>query len=284
MKKNILSLDTRKKRLSLLIQSSGDFVRIENAEKTLNLSRNQSAKLLSQWVKQGWLRRVGAGIYVPVPLDLLGSKQVIEDPWMLVPTLFSPAYIGSRTAAEYWGLTEQIFRDTVVFTSRFVRVRKVKKQSMVFTLKTIKKKKIFGVKTIWRNQTKVFVSDIFKTIIDMLDDTSLGGGIQHVSDCFYKFINQNKKDSFQTLKAYKTQKKQKLETMILYAKQLGNGAVFKRLGFLAEKHPEGHDLAIACKKNLTEGNAKLDSFLKCDYLVTRWRLWVPRTWVKKTIL
>lgn len=98
MKKDALTLNRRKKRLSLLIQSSGDFVRIKDAEKVLKLSRIQSAKLLSQWASQGWLRRVGVGTYIPVPLNLLDSRQVIEDPWILVPTLFSPAYIGGRTA------------------------------------------------------------------------------------------------------------------------------------------------------------------------------------------
>ena len=288
MKEDTLTLNRGKKRLSQLIQSAGDFVRIEDAEKILNLSRTQSAKLLSQWASQGWLRRVGTGTYVPVPLSLLDSKQVIEDPWTLVPTLFSPAYIGGRTAAEHWDLTEQIFRDVVVFTARPVRSRRVKSQSVTFTLKTIKKKKIFGTQIVWRGQTQIAVSDVYKTLIDMLDDPSTGGGIQHISDCFDNFMKQKQskklKDSSQTFDNYKQWKEQSFKTLISYAEQLGNGAVFKRLGLLAERHPEGYDLAVACKKNLTKGNAKLDSSLKCDHLITRWRLLVPKSWLGKVVL
>ena len=288
MKKDTLTLNTGKKRLSLLIQSAGDFVRIKDAEKTLNLSRTQSAKLLSQWASQGWLRRVGVGIYVPVPINLLDSRQIIEDPWVLVPTLFSPAYIGGRTAAEYWDLTEQIFRDIVVFTARPVRSRSIKSQSATFTLKTIKEKKIFGTETVWRGQTQVAVSDIYKTLIDMLNDSSIGGGIQHISDCFDNFMKQKQskklKHSFQKFDNYKQWKEHSFKTLISYAKQLGNGAVFKRLGLLAERHPEGYDLAVTCKKNLTQGNAKLDSSLKCDHLITRWRLLVPKSWLGKVVL
>ena len=288
MKKDTLRLSTRKKKLALLVQSTGDFVRIENAEKILKLSRIQSAKLLSQWASQGWLRRVGVGVYVPVPLDLLNSKQVIEDPWILVPTLFSPAYVGGRTAAEYWDLTEQIFRDIVVFTARPVRSRSIKNQSVTFTLKTIKKKKIFGTQTVWRGQTQVAVSDIYKTLIDMMDDPSMGGGIQHVSDCFDNFMKQKQdkklKNSSQKFDNYKQWKEHSFKKLISYARKLGNGAVFKRLGLLAERHPEGYDLAVACKKNLTQGNAKLDSSLKCDHLITRWRLWVPKSWLGKVVL
>ena len=288
MKEDTLTLNRGKKRLSQLIQSAGDFVRIEDAEKILNLSRTQSAKLLSQWASQGWLRRVGTGTYVPVPLSLLDSKQVIEDPWTLVPTLFSPAYIGGRTAAEHWDLTEQIFRDVVVFTARPVRSRRVKSQSVTFTLKTIKKKKIFGTQIVWRGQTQIAVSDVYKTLIDMLDDPSTGGGIQHISDCFDNFMKQKQskklKDSSQKFDNYKQWKEQSFKTLISYAEQLGNGAVFKRLGLLAERHPEGYDLAVACKKNLTKGNAKLDSSLKCDHLITRWRLLVPKSWLGKVVL
>ena len=288
MKKNTLNLNTSRKRLSLLVQSAGDFMRIEDAEKVLKLSRIQSAKLLSQWASQGWLRRVGVGTYVPVPLNLLDSRQVIEDPWTLVPTLFSPAYVGGRTAAEYWDLTEQIFRDIVVFIARPIRSRSVKSQSVTFTLKNIKKKKIFGTQTVWRGQTQVAVSDIYKTLIDMLDDTSIGGGIQHISDCFDNFMKQKQdkklKNSSRKFDNYKQWKKHSFKKLISYAKQLGNGAVFKRLGFLAERHPEGYDLAVVCKKNLTQGNAKLDSSLKCNHLVTRWCLWVPKSWLGKIVL
>ena len=287
MKKNTPTLNKGKNRLSLLLQSTGDFVRIEDAEKVLKLSRIQSSKILSQWAGQGWLRRVGVGVYVPVPLNLLNFKQVIEDPWILVPTLFSPAYIGGRTASEYWGLTEQIFRDIVVFTSRPIRTRKVKTQSVIFTLKAIKKKKIFGTQSLWCGQTQVAVSDINKTIIDMLDDTSTGGGIQHISNCFDNFMKQKQgkklKNFSQKFDNYKQWKEYHFKRFISYAECLGNGAVFKRLGFLAERHPEAYDLAVACKKKLTQGNAKLDSSLKCDYLVTRWRLWIPKSWLKKVV-
>ena len=287
MKKDISTFKIAKKRLSLLVQSAGDFVRIEDAEKTLNLPRTQSAKLLSQWASQGWLRRVGVGVYVPVPLDLLDSKQVIEDPWILVPALFSPAYIGGRTATEYWDLTEQIFRDIVVFTSHPIRSKRVKVQSTIFTLKVVKEKKIFGTQSVWRSQTKVAVSDIYKTLIDMLDNPSTGGGIQHTSNCFDSFMKQkqSKKLEVSSLKFnnYKQWKEHSFKILISYAERLGNGAVFKRLGFLAEKHPEGYDLAVACKKNLTQGNAKLDFSLKCDHLVTRWRLWVPKSWLGKVV-
>ena len=64
-------------------------------------------------------------------------------------------------------------------------------------------------------------------------------------------------------------------------RQLGNGAVFKRLGFLLEKYAENEQGIIGqCKEKLTTGNAKLDPTLKTEKLITRWRLWVPERWAK----
>ncbi|MGH8551442.1 MAG: hypothetical protein ACRERU_23110, partial [Methylococcales bacterium] len=34
-----------------------------------------------------------------------------------------------------------------------------------------------------------------------------------------------------------------------------------------------------CRTRLTKGTAKLDSALKCTRLITKWRLWVPPSWV-----
>jgi predicted transcriptional regulator of viral defense system len=252
-------------RLTAVIRAAGDVVRIDDAAQVLDIPRDRAAKLLSRWTDQGWLRRVGTGAYVPVQLDLLDSEQVVQDPWILVPALFAPAYIGGRTAAEHWDLTEQIFRDIVVFTARPVRQKTVERQSAVFTVKHIRDKLIFGTRTVWRGQTRIAVSDAHRTIVDMLDDPAAGGGIQHVADCFDQYMKRGDSDPAR---------------LIYYAERHGNGAIFKRLGFLAERHPQGRVLVKEAKVRLTKGHAKLDPALACDRLVTRWRLRVPPSWLK----
>ncbi len=57
------------------------------------------------------------------------------------------------------------------------------------------------------------------------------------------------------------------DTLIRYAEKLGNGAVFKRLGFLVSQIPENESLSQACRQRLTAGNAKLDPALPCRRLV-----------------
>jgi len=68
------------------------------------------------------------------------------------------------------------------------------------------------------------------------------------------------------------------DLLIRYAGQFGNGAVFKRLGFLAETRLHNTELAAACRTRLTQGYARLDPALPCRHLVTAWRLWAPGRW------
>ena len=249
--------------MSALVAATGDVIRIDDAVRLLHLSRIEAAKLLSRWTTQGWLRRVGSGAYVPASIDSLASVHVLQDPWVLVPALFSPAYIGGRTAAEHWDLTEQIFNDIVVMTAQPVRTKAQIRHGAHFTLKHIQADRIFGTKVIWRGQTKVAVSDVHRTVIDMLDDPASGGGIQHVADCLATYLKRPDRDDGR---------------LVEDAERLGNGAVFKRLGFLAERLPEGAALITLCKDRLTTGNARLDPSLEASRLVSRWRLWIPSSW------
>jgi predicted transcriptional regulator of viral defense system len=107
------------------------------------------------------------------------------------------------------------------------------------------------------------LADPHRTVVDMLDNPRLGGGARHMSDC---------------LTAYLRSEHASREKVIAYAERIGNGAVFKRLGFLAERALPADDLlTAACRERLTKGYASLDAALPGDRIITRWRLRVPRS-------
>jgi predicted transcriptional regulator of viral defense system len=231
--------------------------------KALAVDRRVATKLLSRWQEQGWLKRVGRGIYAPIPLDASTTEQVLDDPWVLVPALFGPGYVGGWTAAEHWDLTEQLFRSIFVFTSRPIRSKEQTVQGILFTLKHVSEPALFGTKTLWRGQTRVSIADKHRTIVDLLDDPATGGGIRHVSHCLSNYLGDHEANA---------------GTLLRYAEKVGNGAVFKRLGFLVSQLPGNEQLAQLCRQRLTKGNAQLDPALPCRRLVKSWRLWIPTTW------
>jgi predicted transcriptional regulator of viral defense system len=260
---NRRQLPRGRSQLVQVLAAAGDVIRIADVAKSLSLSNVGAAKRLARWKEQGWLSRVGRGSYVSASIDTLGSDRVLDDAWVLVPALFAPAYVGGRTAAEHWDLTEQIFNDVVVITGKAVRAKQLERQGFKFTLKHLDPTKFFGAKPVWRHRTKVLVSDVHRTIIDMLDHPALGGGIQHVQDCLLSYLSRPDRDD---------------QKLIDYGERLGNGAVFKRLGFLAEKHESGTKLAELCAERLTAGTSKLDPALTSERIVTKWRLAVPAVW------
>ena len=262
---DLIKIPAGRAMLARLVRKAGDVLRIDDAVELLELDRIEASKLMARWAKQGWLKRIAAGVYLPVPIDALESEHVLDDPWILVPALFSPAYISGFSAAEYWDLTEQIFRDVVVMTASPLRSRKRTIHGVSFLLRGMDEENFFGTRNIWRGQNKVLIANLHRTIIDMLAEPKLGGGIQHVSDCFAQYLEREDRDD---------------ELLVDYARKLNNGAIIKRLGFLAERS-EAAQLVNLCNAGLSAGNVKLDPGLKCPRLVTRWKLFVPETWAEK---
>lgn len=254
------SLPASRTRLANVLRATKEVVSVDVVSQTLGIDRRVAAKLLSRWKEQGWLRRIGHGLYVSVPLDLAGSEQVITDPWVLVPALFGQSYIGGWTAAHHWELTEQLFNETLIFTTRRIIAKRVSAQGVTFRLHRAKVKRLFGLRTLWRGTAKVFISDPARTLIDMIAAPEVGGGIDHVADCLSTYLGSKIADR---------------NLLIRYADQFDNGAVFKRLGFLADTRLRDEKLAEECRSRLTHGYAKLDPALSSTRLVTAWRLWVP---------
>jgi len=256
-----------RERLAAILRGTKGTVSVAQATGILSVSSTDAAKMLSRWNKKGWLSRVKRGLYVPVPLEASSADTPLEDPWQIAAILYAPCYIGGWSAAEYWDLTEQLFRTTVVMTQLTPRDRNPVIKGTTFLLCSVNEKKLFGLKPVWRGQVKVSVSDPTRTILDMLAEPRLGGGIRSVRDMLVNYLHSEAKN---------------LDLLIDYANRLDNGAVFKRLGFLLERYAPDERAAIEqCAQRLTKGNARIDPKQAAERLVSRWRLWVPDSWLKE---
>jgi predicted transcriptional regulator of viral defense system len=258
-----------RERLAAVLRRGGDLITVDDAIAVLGIDRTRAAKLLARWQEQGWLRRVRRGLYAVVPLTSRKDEQIIEDLWTVVPELFNPGYVGGASAAQHWDLTEQLFRTIFVFTARPVRKSAQTIQGTPFAVKHLAAPKIFGTRTLWRGRIKLQISDPARTIIDMMDDPRVGGGINHAADC---------------LKAYLAREDADTRLLISYAERLGNGAVFKRLGFLVESIGGPVSLTDACAAHLTQGAVSLDPAQPSSRFLTRWRLRLPERWKARKAL
>jgi predicted transcriptional regulator of viral defense system len=192
----------------------------DNLEKEFGYKRAKSNLILSRLCKKGWLQRLKAGVYRIVPLGSDSPDPMPDDAWSIAMKLFSPCYISGWTAAEHWDLTEQIFNTTVVLTGQKQKKKIYKVAGLTYRTKFIPAEKIFGIQKIWSGDKPVQISDLHRTIIDILDDPEIGGGGRH---------------TIEVMKAYWKKKEADPDLLLQYAETLNHGAVFKRLGFVAEK-------------------------------------------------
>jgi len=247
---------------SRILRATDGWITIEDAAAALGTDRTTAAKRLARWTEQGWLRRVQRGHYAPIPLETAEADVPLEEPWAVIPHLLPLGYVGGWSAAHHWDLTEQLFRDICVFAPG--RSRRMERGGSKYAVFPMTGERDFGVGTHWVGSTRVRVSDPERTLVDMLAQPRSGPGIQNASDC---------------LATYMRSSSPQLDKLLDYAAQLGNGAAFKRLGFLLEREQLGSPDALeAHRAALSQGLAKLDPNVPCPRVITRWRLRVPDSW------
>jgi predicted transcriptional regulator of viral defense system len=256
-----------RKMLVSVLRGTGSIFTVGEATGILALPGSTVAKMMARWVEQGWLIRIKRGSYMAAPPETRSPDEISEDPLIVASHVFDPCYLGGWTAAEQWGLTEQIFRTIIVITPRRVAVRRFKIRSSEFLIKTISSTRFFGTKLVWRDNVKINFSDPTKTVVDMLNDPFLAGGARMLS---------------QILNAYVSSKDYNIKTLLDYCARMGNGATYKRLGYLLEQRKDT-DMALlsSLRTKITAGNAKLDPSLPADTLITRWRVFIPRKWSER---
>lgn len=251
----------------VLRQVRGGCITAKRVTELLKVPPAKARSFLSSWAANGWLYRVRQGVYVPVDIAATSSDQSWIDPWIIASELFMPCYIGGWSAAQHWGFTEQIFESTLIVTSRHINKKDQSAGDLHFLIKQLKAEKIFGLKAVWKEQLKVQVSDPHKTIIDIFDDPSMGGGIRSSVDFLQQYFSSSHFNS---------------HTLLEYALRMENRTIFKRLGFVLSKiRPKEMALIDHCRQNISQGNSQLDPSLKGIRLVKKWKLWIPESFEKQ---
>lgn len=218
---------------------------VREAAGALDFGIPKTRRFLAYLTERGWLVRVHPGLYATVSLEAEHPDEWREDPWVVGTKLFGPdCYLGGWTACEHWDLTDQLFHGTVVFTTRRVRSAETRVQGFPFRLRRIAPERIFGTRPVWRDRTRVQVSDPTHTVVDVLDKPSLGGGIRHVAAVTSEYFRSEHRDD---------------ELLVDYMMRIGNGAAYKRLGYLLEElDVVSPGLLGKCRDGVTAGISMLD--------------------------
>lgn len=249
--------------LGLLFRNSENgLITAKKAREVLNMTAQTASAKMASLAKRGWLARVKRGTYFIIPLESgAGLKPVIDDPWVLAQVLYSPCYIGGWSAAEHWGLTEQIFRQVFVVTSANIRRRSETILGTEFHIVRVKPERLKNLKPVWREQRQVMVSDREGTIADALNSPDWVGGFRHLAAMVKTYTEEPNPDYQHLL--------EKLE-------EIKKGAGYKRLGYLLENlSPDKKQFIEKICAKRSKGNIKLDPAVPSKgSLNKKWGLWI----------
>lgn len=237
----------------------GPFTPAEAAAAT-DTEHARAARLLRHLAEEGWVARLQRGLYTTVPLEAEDPETWSADPWAVAAAALSPGYVGGWTALHHWDLTDQIFSTTVFITTRHVPRRRRTIGSARFELRHRSESALFGTRRVWRDGTAVDASDKERTLLDCLDDPSLGGGLRHTAEALVAYAESGEEVSWRRL--------------IEYGDRLDNRTAFKRLGYIGETLELGGDELIeACLERVSAGIGQLDPSLPgVGPMTTRWGL------------
>lgn len=229
--------------LASLHQFDGPFT-VDEAREALDVDRPRAQRVLRYLADRGWLARVRRGVYITVPLSASVPSESRADLWRAATQAYFPCYIAGWSACEQWGLTEQIFRDLMVVSAKPIGFRSDEIQGTPVRIKVVDPKRMFGTVGVWRGSERVDVSDPSRTIVDLLDDPSMGGGIRHVAEVLEEYFAGSHRDD---------------ELLLDYCERFGNRSIYKRFGYLLEALGlDEPGLIECCRERMSSGVVPLD--------------------------
>lgn len=189
----------------------------EEAELLLKYPRRKLHAVLFRLVQKGKLIRIKKGLFVMRPPGTEGLLKGYPCNWFLVARSLcegAPYFVSHYSAMHLHGMTSEAIR--TVFLSRPDQKRVPKGLRIPLQFVTVSRKNFWGFEEKWvTNEEKVFVSDLERTVLDILDRPDLAGGILEIARGIWlvrEKLNFNK--------------------LIYDLKRFGSQAVAKRLGYL----------------------------------------------------
>lgn len=246
------------KLVTLLHEQSRALFRLEDVRTITELSDVSARSFVRKLVDRGVAARLKPGLFVLVPFELGQARQYLGSPLVVAREIMhgKDYYLSHATAMGLHGMLTQ--PQLVVTVTTPTPRRAVTMLGVPFRFIRCQQQHLFGLTEHWvTKQDQVRVSDPERTIIDGLKQPEYCGGVTEVA----KGLWMRRQDLH-------------VDKLLGYAKQLGVGAVLRRLGFLLETYEmaQAPDLD-RLRHGLTATYVRLDPVLPAEgKRLRRWRL------------
>jgi predicted transcriptional regulator of viral defense system len=187
----------------------------ETAMKLLKISRMHAYNLLKNMYEKGALDKVRSNLYVRIPAHIVHDRgKYVEDPVLVAAYLTKPYFLSYYTALGLHGLSQQY--STRYYVSTIKQVNHLNYHGNVIYLVILSKKRFFGYEEIDYREEKIMVSDLERTIVDVLNRPEYAGGFEEILRCL---IDVQKMD---------------WDKLLGYIDRMGEKILVNRAGFIFE--------------------------------------------------
>jgi len=163
----------------LLEAENQKVVSAEKAMELLAISRMHAYNLLKNMRKKGALDRVKSNLFVRIPSHIVHDKgKYVEDPILVGKHLTTPYFFSYYSGLHLHGLSQQPTSHFYLSTTN--HVQKVDYHGIVFHPVILSKKRFFGFREIEYGEEDVFVSDLERTIVDVMNRPEYAGGYEEI--------------------------------------------------------------------------------------------------------
>jgi predicted transcriptional regulator of viral defense system len=225
--------------LARLTSQNREIFGIDELAEALETTYESAKTTASRLEKNGWLTRLKPGLYLVVPLAAGEESQYTAHEFYIASHLVDPMYVGFWSALGFHGFTEQVPRSVYVATTKRLPDRTV--HDVEYHFVTLAERKFFGHDQYSVGGHSVPIASPEKTLADCADQPNHCGGVRELA----KGIRDGT-DGYDP------------ETLLEYARKIGNGAALKRLVYLMDHYGVSVPDRKAVTAGFTSGSSPLD--------------------------
>ena len=231
---------------------------IQDVTRMLNVSPQHARNLASRMVKKNVVERVKPGLFVRVPESLILDKKFYkEDAILIANKSVKKAFLSHYTALSIHGLAERYASE--VYVTSLQHHRDIVYHNITIKFIHTNSRRFFGTKIIDYSNEKITVSDLERTIIDIVNRPQYSGGWVETINCL------------------KNIEKVDWERFLSYIIKFGSKILARRIGYIMD-NLENVSVPAHVKKKIEKWSGKniyyFDSSRK-GFFDKNWNVVVP---------
>jgi len=232
---------------------------IKDIAQILNISYAHARNIASNMVKKKVVERVKPGLFVRIPESvILDKQQYTEDAILIAAKATKNSFLSYYTALTIHGLSERY--TTHIYATTTTHQRNIQYNNITINYIQTIPKKYFGTTTISYSNEHIQISDVERTIIDVINKPKYAGGWTETINCLKNLDEIDYK---------------KLTT---YLKKYNNKTTSRKIGYLLENLSNLSPSKYILKqiKDLSGSNELYFDTTKKGIYNSDWNLIVPK--------